>query len=91
MTYPVGPVSGRLQTDGTLRGRLSSQGGLSGGLSIGTTSAFPAYEGPYEVTPTLEMQALGTQGKLMQHNVTVHEIPVTRTSNPYDGITVLIG
>ena len=55
---PVGAVSGRLHSDGTLRGRLSAQGGLSGGLSIGTTSAFPVYDGPYEVTPTLEMQAL---------------------------------
>lgn len=33
MTYPVGPVSGRLQADGTLRGRLSGGGTLSGGLS----------------------------------------------------------
>lgn len=91
MAYPVGPVSGRLQTDGTLRGRLSGDGGLSGNLSIGSTGSAPAYEGPYDVTPTLEMQALGTQGKYMQHNVTVREIPVTRTTNPYDGITVLIG
>ena len=33
MTYPVGPVSGNLQTDGSLRGRLSGSGGLRGGLS----------------------------------------------------------
>lgn len=91
MAYPIGPVKGKLTSDGTLHGRLSGGGTLSGGLSVGTAGSAPAYDGPYEVTPTLEMQALGTQGKLMQHNVTVHEIPVTRTSNPYDGITVLIG
>lgn len=51
----------------------------------------PFYDGPYEVTPRLETQTLGTELKAMEHDVTVHEIPVTRTSNPYDGITVLIG
>lgn len=51
----------------------------------------PFYDGPYEVTPRLETQTLETELKAMEHDVTVHEIPVTRTSNPYDGITVLIG
>lgn len=49
------------------------------------------YEGSYEVTPTLDDQTLETQGKVMTDDVTVYKIPITRTSNPYDGITVLIG
>lgn len=49
------------------------------------------YTGDYEVTPRLYAQSLDTDGKLMQDDVTVYEIPVTRTTNPTGGLTVLIG
>lgn len=49
------------------------------------------YTGSYEVTPRVYAQSLDTDGKLMDDDVTVHEIPVTRTSNPQGGQTVLIG
>ena len=49
------------------------------------------YEGPYEVTPRLQQQVLETEGLAMSDDVTVYEIPITYTSNPYDGKTVLIG
>lgn len=49
------------------------------------------YDGPYEVTPRLHVQSLETDGKLMEDDVTVYEIPVTRTTNPHGGQTVLIG
>ena len=57
----------------------------------GGGGAFPYYEGDYEVTPRLVKQSLGTYHTIMLDNVTVHEIPVTRTSNPQNGWTVLIG
>lgn len=54
--------------------------------------SYPVYEGDYEVTPRLNNDiVLGTQGHLMRDDVTVKEIPVSRVSNPQDGITVLIG
>lgn len=49
------------------------------------------YEGEYEVTPRWTEQSLETQGKTMMHDVTVHEIPVIRTTNPSGGITIVIG
>lgn len=49
------------------------------------------YEGPYTVTPGFSEQTLATNQKLMLDNVTVYEIPVTRTSNPQGGLTVIIG
>ena len=49
------------------------------------------YEGEYEVTPRLYEQGLETRNKLMLNDVTVHEIPITMTSNPQGGKTVLIG
>lgn len=49
------------------------------------------YEGSYQVTPTLNDQTLETEGKVMRDDLTVYAIPISRVSNPYDGITVLIG
>ena len=50
------------------------------------------YTGQYEVTPILyDEQELRTKDKHMLDNVTVKEIPVTWTTNPYGGNTVVIG
>lgn len=49
------------------------------------------YTGETEVTPTLQAQTLPTRNKTMPDDVTVHEIPVARTSNPQGGLTVVIG
>lgn len=51
----------------------------------------PAYDGAYEVTPRLYPQYLDTDGKLMTDDVSVYEIPISRTTNPTGGLTVLIG
>ena len=63
-------------------------------MSIGAeyimTGGIP-YEGSYEVTPRLYTQTLDTDQKLMGDDVTVYEIPVTRTSNLQGGQTVVIG
>lgn len=63
---------------------------MSIGVSYSAISA-PEYEGEYEVTPRLFVQSLDTDGKLMRDDVTVYEIPITRTTNPSGGQTVLIG
>ena len=49
------------------------------------------YDGEYDVTPMLTEQELATRDKLMRNNVTVREIPIVSTSNPYGGQTVVIG
>lgn len=59
-------------------------------VSFSIVDADP-YEGEYTVTPSLSEQTLTTNQKLMLDNVTVYEIPVTRTSNPQGGLTVIIG
>ncbi len=63
-------------------------------MSLGAayiTIAGEEYDGAYEVIPRLYAQSLDTDGKLMRDDVTVYEIPVTRTTNPHGGQTVLIG
>ena len=49
------------------------------------------YDGEYTVIPRMYAQTLDTGSKLMADDVTVYEIPVTRTSNLQGGLTVLIG
>ena len=63
---------------------------MSIGAAYEMTSGVP-YEGEYEITPRVYAQSLDTDGKLMTDDVTVYGIPVTRTSNPEGGLTVLIG
>lgn len=50
------------------------------------------YDGAYVVIPKVSQeQVLETKNKAMTDNVTVYEIPITRTTNPHGGQTVLIG
>ena len=63
-------------------------------LVLGESDApvIPPYEGPYTVVSELyDPQTLETSGKRMTDNMTVEPIPVTWTTNPYGGQTVVIG
>lgn len=63
-------------------------------LTLGESDApvIPPYEGPYTVVSELyDPQTLATSGKRMTENMTVEPIPVTWTTNPYGGQTVVIG
>ncbi len=80
MTYPVGP----------LRGRLSGRKGMTGRLSIGTSGSAPAYDGPYEATPTRETQTLSTAGKQCSENIVINPIPPEYGFVSYDGSVLTI-
>ena len=58
---------------------------------FGDGSSADTYTGEYEVTPRIYEQTLETEGKQMSDDVTVYEIPITRTTNPHGGQTVVIG
>lgn len=49
------------------------------------------YAGPLVVDPRFSDQVLTTKGKIMPDDVTVHEIFVSKVSNPSGGKTVFIG
>lgn len=49
------------------------------------------YDGPLVIDPKYSDQVLQTRGKLMPDDVTVHEIFVSKVSNPSGGKTVYIG
>ena len=75
----------------TITGTLSGVAQVTGEVTMPPSRDVPAYEGEYIVTPELEAFVMPTNGYRMTDDVIVREIPISMTSNPYDGITVLIG
>ena len=62
------------------------------GDSVIHVSDIPYYEGETEVIPMLNtVQTLETEGTQLRSDITVREIPIVETTNPYGGKTVLIG
>lgn len=89
--HVYGELIGKLKSSGQLSGFLNAQKGISGLLTIPSAVGVEVYDGDYDVTPRLYAQYLDTDGKLMQDDVTVYEIPISHTTNPTGGLTVLIG
>lgn len=57
----------------------------------GNCDDIPEYAGPYTVIPKRTAQELATHGMMMNHNVTVTEIPYARTPTAgTNGTTVII-
>jgi len=79
-------------TDSTFAATFRSSATFA--ASFGNSVVVPVadyYDGEYEVTPRLEDQVLPTRALAMRDDLTVKEIPVTYTSNIFDGKTVVIG
>jgi len=89
--HVYGQLFATLTPDHVISGELARGHTITGSLTIPTVVGVESYDGPYEVIPRVYAQSLDTDRKLMSDDVTVHEIPVTRTSNPEGGLTVLIG
>ena len=85
----IAHLSGRLSTQACLTGYLGETGRLTGQLTLPDTVCGEDYEGSYIVTPQAYSQTLDTDGKYMQDDVTVLEIPYAEVSNEY-GTTVSI-
>ena len=56
-----------------------------------TPGDFPTYQGPYEVTPSVDGTTLETAQKLLTDNVEVSAIPYFNVGNTAGGSTVYIG
>ena len=64
-------------------------------VNVGSTTMIASsdveiYDGPYEVIPKVNSQALSTAGKMMNDDVTVLEVPYYEVSNQFGGNTVYI-
>lgn len=84
-------ITGEVKGVGYVSGSISQFCVISGNVVLPKTIRPDIYEGAYIVIPKLTEQTLSTKYKNMADDVTVKEIPVTYTSNPYGGQTVLIG
>ena len=80
----------------TLKGQIDQQteyleASLPGTLSFHYSDAeIPEYEGPYDVTPTVNSQRLKTADKVMRSDVEIDGVPYFETSNTAGGSTVYI-
>lgn len=75
----------------TIHGTLSSSENLSAEIIVPAIVGGYHYDGAYDVIPMFDSQVLATDGLLMDDDVTIEAIQVSRTSNPSGGTTVYIG
>lgn len=71
-----------------ISGKISAEPTITGSLSNNVEKTY--YDGEYEITPKLQEQILKTASKTMRKNVTIKEVPVSETTNPDGGTTVVI-
>lgn len=76
-------LSGIVENGGTIQGKLVAEGTLVGEVGFPKCNYPPVYEGEYDVIPkAYTLQTLETNGKYMEDDVRVHEVPYFETSNP---------
>lgn len=82
-------LTAELSVDLELSGSLAPALELIGELDRDGSVEY--YTGDYEVTPTSEEITLPTGNKILNWDVTVHQIPYFEVFNPSGGHTVIIG
>lgn len=86
-------ITGNISPINKINGNIISNKKIDGNITYGNGSGetVPIYEGNYEVTPlAFQRTVLNTEGKKMENNVVVKEIPYYETSNLSGGTTVYI-
>ncbi len=94
MLYPLETLDGLLTEIPSLTGELSGGSAeIVSDLTVPETDgSVQKYEGEYTVVPQLyDPTVLPTMHKKMMDDVIVTAIPITETTNPTGGLTVLIG
>ena len=54
------------------------------------SNLIPAYDGPYEITPTEEAQILPTAGTRLENNIVVNPIPSNYGRIEWNGVTLRV-
>lgn len=90
IVYTEDTLSGVIGNGGEIQGKVQDAGVLIGEVGFPKCIYPDIYDGTYDVIPKAhELQTLDTNGKTMEDDVRVHEIPYFETSNT-SGITVYI-
>lgn len=88
--HVYGELSGVLTPAGTLSGTLSTPKTITGQLTVPQYVLPPAYNGPYEVTPSDTEQVLNTDAFYMNGNVTINPIPSNYGLITWNGSTLTV-
>ena len=88
--HVYGDLHGTLTSPGTISGCLSGSGTIAGSLTIPQSILPPAYEGPYEITPTAGTQTLATDSLYMRGNITINPIPSNYGLITWNGSTLTV-
>lgn len=90
IVHSADTLSGRVESGGEIQGKVDSGGVVIGSVGFPKCQYAPIYDGVYDVIPkAYVMQTLDTNGKTMEDDVRVHEVPYYETSN-LNGTTVYI-
>ena len=91
LTSEPGNLIGYISSYESLTGSISSERTIVGSMTYPSSHYIDEYEGPYEATPTLDIQKLRTHDKLMRDDVTIHATPISDTiTADTDGYTITI-
>lgn len=82
-----GDPSAELIIDGEIALDMSEDGETGVVLKV---SDYTMYDGPYEITPTQEMQTLPTAGELCSENIVVNPIPQNYGLITYNGYSIKV-
>ena len=84
-------IDGSLSSMESIDGSLSSMESIDGDINIPVKVDADVYSGSYTVVPAFEGQTLETKNKVMQDDVSIDAILVSKTINISGGNTVYIG
>lgn len=87
---PACTVVGGIDSTQGITGVISQKEEITGSLATAYTTAAKAYEGNYEITPTVDGQTLETKQRYMTDDVTILAIPFYEVGNTSGGDTVYI-
>lgn len=75
---------------GLISGKLTGCGTIRGTLTIPSSSEAVPYQGPYEFTPSSEVQTVNIADKLATEDITINPIPSNYGLITWSGSTLTV-
>ena len=90
--YVIGPIKFDIERPQPISLKIEKMRAISielNTIQIGGT--YDTYDGAYTITPRVYEQTMATESKLMERDVSILSIPLTKVSNLKGGLTATIG
>lgn len=68
-------ITGTIQGIGAISGTIKGKGGIVAAIGIPEVVDTPAYDGPYEFTPSAAAQVITIGGLRATSNITINPVP----------------